>query len=360
MCSAPSSPTDACRNHRPAVVIVVAGAITAAAPVAVGACSPGTDRGPPGSPSPDPPDVLTDDRITIGAFDFDESELLANLYGQALESRGYRVTLELDIGPRELVQPALAGGLVELVPDYSGTALDFLSLGTATPSADVGRTHDELRDTLHGSPIAALAPSPAEDANAVVVTRRTAALLDLHDISDLGSVAPELTFGGPPECPTRPQCLAGLERTYGLAFGEFLALDAGGPLTRQALDDGHVDVAVLFTTDPAIEVDAGSGSGSGAGSGDGARAGDTDDAGDARDDLVVLRDDQHLQPAENVTPLVRTEVVERWGDDVVRTLDAVSERLTTAELRDMNAQVTEAGRRPAAVAAAWLAAEDLT
>jgi osmoprotectant transport system substrate-binding protein len=277
------------------------------------------------------PGALGDDAITIGSFDFQESELLAHLYGQALESRGYRVILELDVGPRELVQPALAGGLVELVPDYAGTALDFLSLGAADQTADVGLTHRGLVRALRGTRVAALAPSRAQDANAVVVTRRTALRHHLRDISDLEAAAPGLTFGGPPECPTRPLCLAGLEDTYGLTFGDFLALDASGPLTRQALGDAHVDVGLLFTTDPAL----------------------TDD------DLVVLGDDRRLQPAENVTPLVRTEVVDRWGERVVRAIDAVSHRLTTADLQEMNARVAEGAGSPAAVAGAWLSAEGL-
>jgi osmoprotectant transport system substrate-binding protein len=288
-------------------------------------------------PGPGPGDAattgtLSDDAITIGSFDFQESQLLAHLYGQALESRGYRVVLELDLGSRELVQPALAAGLVELVPDYAGTALDFLSLGAADPTADVDLTHDGLVRTLRGSGITALAPSPAEDVNAVVVTRQTARDHDLHAISDLAAVAPELTFGGPPECPSRPLCLAGIESTYDLSFGEFLVLDAGGPLTKQALDDAYVDVALLFTTDPAID----------------------------DDNLVVLSDDRRLQPAENVTPLLRSEVVERWGDDVVRTVDAVSSHLSTTELRAMNAQVAAGPASPATVAAAWLAAEGLS
>jgi osmoprotectant transport system substrate-binding protein len=288
-------------------------------------------------PGPGPGDAATtstlgDDAITIGSFDFQESQLLAHLYGQALESRGYRVLLELDVGSRELVQPALAAGLVELVPDYAGTALDFLSLGAADPTADADLTHDGLVHTLRGSDITALEPSPAEDANAVVVTRQTARRYDLRAISDLADAASQLTFGGPPECPRRPLCLAGLEHTYDLAFGEFLVLDADGPLTKQALDDGYVDVALLFTTDPAID----------------------------DDNLVVLSDDRQLQPAENVTPLLRTEVVDRWGDGVVRTIDAVSSHLSTTELRALNAQVAAGSAKPATVAAAWLDAEGLS
>jgi len=274
--------------------------------------------------------ALDDQAITVASFDFPESKLLAEIYGQALEAGGFDVLLEHGLGPRELVQPALAGGLVEFVPEYSGTALEFLSLGAGEPTSDAAATRSALRRVVDDDRIVALAPAPAQDANAVVVTGEVADRYDLHDISDLAAVARRLTMGGPPECPARPFCLDGLERVYGLEFESFLPLDAGGPLTHQALAGGHVDVAVLFTTDPDIAVDG----------------------------LVVLDDDRRLQPAENVIPLVRAEVVERWGDDLVRLVDGVSARLTTDVLRMLNARIA-AGRSIAAVADQWLAHEGL-
>lgn len=274
--------------------------------------------------------ALDDRTITVASFDFPESELLAEIYGQALEAGGFDVQFEHRLGPRELVQPALAGGLVEFVPEYSGTALEFLSLGDREPTADTGITRAALRQVIDDDRIVTLAPAPAQDANAVVVRRELAERYDLHDISDLQALAPRLTLGGPPECPARPFCLAGMERVYRLEFESFLPLDAGGPLTHQALQGGHVDVAVLFTTDP--------------------------DIGSAG--LVVLDDDRHLQPAENVTPLVRAEIVKRWGDELVTLVDGVSARLTTEGLRALNARVA-AGGRIADVAARWLTAEGL-
>lgn len=159
-----------------------------------------------------------------------------------------------------------------------------------------------------------------------VVSRATAARYGLRTISDLLQVASELAFGGPPECPERPLCLAGLERTYGLDFGRFRALDAGGPVTVTALRTGAVDVALLFTTDAAL----------------------------AANEFVLLADDRGLQPAENVTPVVRTEVLEAHGAGFVRVVDSVSELLTTADLRALNARVSLDGESPRDVAAAWL------
>jgi osmoprotectant transport system substrate-binding protein len=224
------------------------------------------------------PAVPDDDTITVGSFDFDESALLAEVYSQALEARDFRVQRALKLGPREFVAPALAKGLIEFLPEYAGTALQFVSLDADAPAADVDATHRDLVRALDVHDVTALAAAPAQDANAIVVRRATAERYGLQRISDLTKVASQLTFGGPPECPSRPFCLRGLEDVYGLNFKDFIPLDVGGPLTREALDGDVVDVALLFTTDPAI----------------------------AGSDLVALEDDRGLQPAENVTPLVRS------------------------------------------------------
>jgi osmoprotectant transport system substrate-binding protein len=290
---------------------------------ALAGCSPGPGPTPSGT-------ALGDGAVTVASFDFPESVVLAELYGQALRARGYEVRLDLNVGPRELVQPALAAGLVEFVPEYAGTAVEFLSLGEEEASDDLPATRASLARALDGGPLVALASAPAQDANAVVVTRKLAAERHLRTISDLLPHARDLSFGGPPGCDERPFCLEGLTETYRLRFARFLPLDVGGPLTHQALVGGHADVGLLFTTDPQIE----------------------------RDGLMVLTDDRHLQPAENVTPVVRRELVERWGRPFTSAVDAVSARLTTAALQRINAQVA-AGSSPRAVAASWLESEGL-
>jgi osmoprotectant transport system substrate-binding protein len=273
--------------------------------------------------------ALGDDAITVGSFGFAESELLAETYSQALERGGYKIRRAFDLGPREFVGPALVGGLVELVPEYAGTALLYFSAGSVPPSQDVASTHDALAKALAGRHVTALGAAPAQNANTFAVTRDTATRYGLHDLSDLATVAKDLVFGGPPECPSRPLCLKGLEDRYGARFKAVVSyLDAGGPVTAQALREGDIDVGLLFSTDPTA----------------------------ASEDLVALNDDRNLQPAENVTPLVRTEIVNRWGDGLVQLLDAVSARLTTETLRELNAQVM-AGKTSQAVAAAWLEAQ---
>jgi osmoprotectant transport system substrate-binding protein len=269
--------------------------------------------------------------ITVGSFDFPESVLLAQIYGQALAADGFPVRVLPDLGPRELVDPALMNGLLQVVPEYAGSALEFVSLGRRVPTADAQATNSALDSLLAGRDLLAARPAAAQDANAIVVTAATAARYGLRSIADLAAVAPKLSFGGPPECPERAYCLRGLQRVYGLRFKTFVPLDAGGPLTLQALLAGDIGVALLFTTNPAISAQH----------------------------LVVLADDKSLQPAENITPVVGRDMVARYGTRPLALLDEVSARLTTGSLRALNAQVELAGRDPRLVADGWLRANGL-
>lgn len=276
--------------------------------------------------------ALEDRAITVASFNFPESVFLGEIYAQALESGGFAVERQLGFGARELVEPSLERGLVEFVPEYAGSALEFLTAdaGQATPDEDV--THERLMVAFAERGIAVPAPAPAQNRNGFAVTRATAERYGLESISDLAPVAADLAFGGSHECPARPLCLAGLEETYRLEFGRFTPLDSGGPITVSALRAGTVDVALLLTTDGAI----------------------------AENDFVLLVDDRGLQPAENVTPVIRADVIESYGNGFVRLVDSVSEVLTTADLRELNARVTVGGELPSEVAAAWLADHGLS
>jgi osmoprotectant transport system substrate-binding protein len=275
--------------------------------------------------------ALDDEAITIASFNFPESVILGEIYAQALEGEGFAVKRQLGLGPRELVEPSLQRGLVEFVPEYSGSALEFLTRGEGLATSNEDRTHDLLASEFAERGVTVLAPAPAQDQNGFAVSRETAERYGLRSISQLVPEAHELVFGGPPECPERPLCLGGLEDVYGLEFRSFTQVDAGGPITVTALRSGTVDVALLFTTDAAID----------------------------EHDFVLLYDDLGLQPAENVTPVVRDEVVDAHGDAFVRLLDSVSALLTTGDLRDLNARVAE-GETTRDVAAAWLAEHGLS
>jgi osmoprotectant transport system substrate-binding protein len=280
-----------------------------------------------GSPSATPASILHDHVVTVGAFNFPESDLLARLYGMALERSGFRVDLKLDLGPRELVDPALQRGLLELVPEYAGSALTFFG---GEPSGAPADTHDALAAAARERDLVALDASPAQDRDGFVVTAATARLYALQSLSDLAPYAPRLVFGGPPECETRPLCLQGLRSVYGLDFESFVPLDTGGPLTIAALQSGQVNVGLLFTTDGTIDTDG----------------------------FVLLRDDRDLEPAENVTPLVRPELERTFGPRLTATVNDVSRQLTTDDLRAMNARVQE-GASPRSVAGDWLDAHGI-
>src|SRR5215467_7004014 len=269
--------------------------------------------------------------ITVGSFDFPESALLAYLYADVLAGKGYPVRVLPDLGTRELVDPALMAGLIQLVPEYTGSALDFASLGRVHATADVAATTSALARSMASRGLVTGRPTAAQDGNAIVVTAATAARYRLRTISDLTRVAGRLVFGGPPECPERPYCLLGLRLSYGLQFKEFVPLDAGGPLTLQALAAGDIDVALLFTTDPAIR---------------------------ARH-LVVLADNHDLQPAENIVPVLRRATAHRFGPALLAALNALSARLSAAALAGLDDQVGRDGRAPRVVAERWVRTQGL-
>jgi len=281
-------------------------------------------RGPPG------PAAANRAAITVGSFDFPESALLAYLYAGALAAKGYPVRVLPGLGTRELVDPALMAGLVQLVPEYTGSALEFASLGRIHAVASVAATATELARSMAARRITTGRAAAAQDGNAIVVTAVTAARYRLRTISDLARVARRLVFGGPPECPERPYCLPGLRQVYGLRFRQFIPLDAGGPLTMQALAAGDISVALLFTTDAGIR---------------------------ARH-LVILADNRGLQPAENIVPVLRRATAARYPG-VLAVLNAVSARLSTPALVPLDAQVQLDGRAPRAVAEHWLRAQGL-
>jgi osmoprotectant transport system substrate-binding protein len=257
------------------------------------------------------------DGVRIAAFDFAESELLAEIYAQSIEARGVPVDRLGAIGPREIVAPALRMGEIDVVPEYVGTAAGHYG-------AD-GRDLASLRAAVEGFGLEALEPADAVDSNVFVVTAETARAQDLVRVSDLDEFAPTARFGGPVECPERPLCLLGLRDVYGLEFAEFVPQNSL-VLTADALRRGEIDVGLLFSTSAALD----------------------------EDEFVVLVDDKALQPPENVVPLVRADVLRERGSVVPAALDEVSASLTTTDLRNLNQRV-EGGEAIQDVAASWLA-----
>jgi len=261
--------------------------------------------------------------VKIGAFNFSESATLAGIYEGALKKAGFEVTVRPNLGSREVVAPALERGEIDLYPGYAATDLEFLNKGAGEATPDAQATTEKLRTALASKNATALDPSPAVDANAFAVTKATADKYNLKKLSDLAPVAGQLKLGGPPECPTRPFCQAGLVKTYGLNFMDFKPLDVGGPLTVAALKGGDIDVGLLTSTDGSIPANG----------------------------FVVLEDDKHLQNADNVIPVIRTAAAD---DKARQTLNKVSAALTTADLTELNKRADVDKEDPQVLAQDWL------
>jgi osmoprotectant transport system substrate-binding protein len=268
--------------------------------------------------------------VVVASFDFVESVVLARMYTDALRNAGIPVRLESNLGPRELVQPALRQGLVDVVPEYLGTALEANDPHADADRHDAAAVHAQLATALGHWHLRVLTPADAQNQNAFVVTRQTADRLSLHTVTDLGRLTRAVVVGGPAECPERPYCLIGLRDVYGVRVRRFVPLD-GQAQTLDALSQGVIDVAVMFTTDGAL----------------------------GNPQLVALEDDRALQPVENVAPVVSARAVGRYGKRLVDVLDAVDARLTTGTLRVLNWRVVFGGNRPAAEAHGWLERQGL-
>lgn len=262
--------------------------------------------------------------VVVASFDFSENALLAEVYAAALEASGVRVARELRLGTREQVHPALHQGLVDVVPEYLGSALRALGEAPEDPR-DVPAARARLAAAVRPWHLRVLTPSPAQDQNGFAVSRGTATALRLRTLSDLARVSRELTLTGPPECPQRPLCLLGLANTYGARFARFLPY-ATEQQRLDAVTQGLAHVGLVFTTDGRI----------------------------GSSDLVLLRDDKGLQPAENVTPIVSERAIRTAGRAVVTVLEAVSAALDSDALRFLNWRVQVAGNALDAEAQAWV------
>lgn len=250
--------------------------------------------------------------ITVGAITFAENQIVAELYALVLEDAGFEVERRFNFQDRESLQPRMASGDIDLAPEYLASLLTFLR-PNANPSSDATENVARLEPLLERLGLDILRPSDANDTNALVVKAGIANKLDLEAVSDLAAHDDHLVFGGPPECPQRTFCLEGLRDVYGLEFERFKSLDAGGPLTIAALESGEIDVALLFSTSAIIQ----------------------------ERNWVLLDDDKQLQAAENITPVIRTEIA---TEQIASVLNDVSARLTTSVMTMLNGLVEIANR----------------
>jgi osmoprotectant transport system substrate-binding protein len=269
------------------------------------------------------PGTTSKGTITVAGFNFPESSILAQVYGQTLARDGYTINYKPNLGTRKVVAPALQSAQIDMYPGYAASELEYFNSGAGEASSDPAATTAKLNTYLAKINAVALTPSAAVDGNAYAVTKATADKYNLKTLSDLTPIAGQLVFGAGPECPTYKFCLPGLMSVYGLHFKQTLTLDTDGPATRAAFKNGSIQVGLVFSTDS-----------------------DLNQLG-----LVVLQDDKHMIAADNVLPIVRTAIA---TDEVKTVLDKVDAALTTSDLFTMNGQVELLHQDADAVATAYL------
>ena len=265
--------------------------------------------------------------VVVGSANFPESELLAEIYAQALQAKGVKVTTKLNIGAREVYYPQVQKGTISVIPEYNGTLLtvEVDKTSTAKTTADV----DAALAAKLPSTLEVLNPAPAQDSDSITVTQATATKYHLTSIADLKPYASSWTLGAPPEFKTRSDGLAGLKANYGLTFKSFDPLDEAGPITLAALTSGKVQAADVFTTTPQIVTDK----------------------------LVSLTDPKFNFAAQNVIPLVYKPAM---NSTITNTLNAVDAKLTTSALLQMDIAVIQQKANYSTVASGFLHAEGLS
>jgi len=249
--------------------------------------------------------------VKVGSDRFYEAQIVAEIYAQALESAGYKVERNLGLGARAVTAAAIESGQIDLKPEYLGSGLGYYdkTKTTSNPATNAAALQSILKDK-GGAGIAVLAWSPGQDTNAFVVRKEIADSLKLTKMSDLAAVQDRLIWGLPPECQTNPLCGGALKDSYGIAVPpkQVKLLNACGAEIAEALSGKAVDIGEVCSTQPEIKTMG----------------------------FSVLEDDKKTQPAENLAPLVRNELLNKLsGSDktaFTALLDSVSAKLTTEAL----------------------------
>lgn len=294
---------------------VAVGTIAAVA-LALSACGSGNPLEP--SNASDASDVP--DAVVVGSQAYYSNEIIAEIYAQALESDGVTVERKFNIGQRDAYMPDIESGAITLFPEYTGNLLEFLESKTASTSPD--DVYAELQQVLPENLIA-LDYAEASDQDTYTVTKSLADEYGLESIADLADVPGTVTIGAAPEFELRPYGPDAAKQEYGVD----LTFSATGPTTLEALRDGVVQVADIYSADPAFE----------------------------SGELVALQDPKNMILSSNVVPIVNASV----ADEISSTVNAVSSKLTTEELVRMNVQSTADKQQPTEIAAAWLEANGL-
>jgi osmoprotectant transport system substrate-binding protein len=266
--------------------------------------------------------------VTLGDKNFPEEYLLGALYQQALQAKGYKVTLKGNIGSSEVTDKALTSGKIDGYPEYTGTILSVLAHQTKVPT-DANTTYAQAKAYEEGRGFTLTAQTPFEDKDAIGVTKAYATKNALKSITDLAKLGSAVTLGAAPEFRTREAGLVGLRKTYGLTKLKFKPLTIGLPY--QGLDQGKIQAADVFTTDGQL----------------------------TSGKYTVLTDPKNIFGFQNVAMVISKKVLAAEGPEFGQTIDAVSAKLTTPAVQAMNKAVVLDKQDPAAVAKQFLQANSL-
>ncbi len=265
--------------------------------------------------------------LTIGSKNFPESEITGEIYAQALKAAGYKVKTDLSLGSETIALKTLKQGEVSGYPEYTSTALESLfSLEPGEVPAEAQAAYEKAKAELEKDGLTAFPPTPFSSANAVGTTTKFAEKEGLKTVSDLKGKSESMSLYGSPECRQRIDCLAGLEKYYGLKFKSFHPVDIG--LRYTVLEKGQADLSILFTTDPQLAAE--------------------------KDKFVILEDDKEVFPAGNVIFVTKDSVVEEAGPDYEKTIVAVQKGLTLEVVQELNARVELEKKSAKQVAAEYL------
>jgi osmoprotectant transport system substrate-binding protein len=306
------------------------GLLAVVAAVAVAACGSSKKSTTPSSSTPAPAASgpgAGKPTVVVGDKNFEEEYVLGDLYAQALQAKGYKVTLKPNIGSSEITYKALTSGQIDMYPEYTGVILSAIA-GITTPPHSASQAYSEAKAFVEKHGLTLTAPTPFYDSDALGALKSFASKNGLTTISDLKKVGHSLTLGGAPEFATRQEGLVGLKQVYGLN-PTFKPLAIG--LTYKALDSGQVQVSDVFTTDPQLTLGK----------------------------YTVLSDPKNIFGFQNVAPIVKQSVLKAEGPAFAQTLDAVSALLTIPAIQKMNAAVALDKQSPAAVAHQFLVANHL-
>jgi osmoprotectant transport system substrate-binding protein len=266
--------------------------------------------------------------LTIGSKNFTEQIVLGEIYAQALEAAGYKVTTDLNLGDENIALATLKADEISGYPEYTSTALSsFFDVKPEDIPADAQDAYEEAKDKFEQDGLAAFPPAPFSSSNGLGTLRTTADKLGVKSVSDLKGKSEDLTLYGSPECRQRFDCLLGLEDVYGLTFKKFTPVDIG--LRYEVLDKGQADLSILFTTDAQL----------------------------ANSDKYVLLDDpDRVFPAGAGNPIFVTKesTVKKAGPDLEGTITEVQSGLTLPVIQELNARVDIDRQEPQQVAHDYL------